>query len=134
MKREQKIPLGSKVQYHGCTTPFETIVVGFDTEDGQYMVLTDVPGCTISPYGTVYTRDNVIIDIQYCNRPFLWALACNLVFVGSREDGSRCVKCGEFASMAQPNIKHTSKGVGFACWQCRSTAKWWLDNNEWTQS
>lgn len=139
MMYEQTFPLGTKVRYaqEELKRAFDTWVVGFDADDGQYLILVDVAG---SPFRGLalnlsdWNGPGVTLDKTYVGRRIEWVSGEWLDMLEkprAKIDGCACIRCGNFAPMAQPNASHPEHGSGLACWSCKTTSKWWFNDGGW---
>ena len=125
MAKEQlknDIPLGSKVRH---TYGFDTFVVGFNTADGQYLFVTDVPGYSEPNGGVVFNQDTldnyqtkgypILVDESFFGRKIRWTSRSKLELIEaakskSKSEGHSCIRCNNFAHMAECNLKHETQG------------------------
>lgn len=136
MAYEPKFPIGSVVKFDGVDDKFETTIVGFDPQDGEYFLLVDVPGSAFN--GRILCQDDstlsdAIVDWKYVGRRVRWFSSYYLSLVSKPgPDGCSCVRCSTFSPMATPNVvnRETQK-AGLACFSCRSSANWWLEIHGW---
>lgn len=126
----QKFSLGAKVLFRRKQIEFSTRVVGYDREDGQYIILIpeDEKRCnSFAISNNIKDRYEVIILPDYLGFKCGWALEFEIT---NLIDGESCLRCNDFSFMAESNIQKNDE-KRFACYSCRDTEKWWFVANGW---
>lgn len=136
MAYKLKFSPGAKIIYK--VTNEQHIIIGFDTNDGMYMLESDSGPSFVTDIDM--SRSDLIMAPNALGKRYVWGVESHILLLpelidGSLIDGNFCVLCTNYSPMSQNNCSNPITGVsGFVCYNCRTTASWQLEARGWKLS
>lgn len=133
MTHKLKFPIGAKIIYNTSYSSEQHVIIGFDTNDGMYMLESDKGATTVT--NKEMSRSDLIMAPNALGKRYCWGVENCIFLFPESIAGSFCVLCTNYSPMSQNNCSSPITGVsGFVCYNCRTTASWQLEARGWKLS